>query len=181
MPFPRALTHTHTQAMHLQARLGVLALLALSAAAAPDDAPTTAADMSTTTTTPPPPPPSLPRLGRYDPCAPPGAAVKGRGFYIGVAFWPGGTPAEWGPATGVGAGGEAAGAALLPCRLLPPSPAGVNGSGAGDRPFLAGEARGGGGYAAFQVKVDTVAALTFNASEVRRRERRRDGRERKKR
>jgi len=155
--------------MHLQARLGVLALLALSAAAAPDDAPTTTADMSTTTTTPPPPPPSLPRLGRYDPCAPPGAAVKGRGFYIGVAFWPGGTPAEWGPATGVGAGGEAAGAALLPCRLLPPSP------------FLAGEARGGGGYAAFQVKVDTVAALTFNASEVRRRERRRDGRERKKR
>lgn len=142
----------------LRLALATLAALAVAAASAAD-----------TPTPTPPPSLSLPRLGRFDPCAPPGAAAKGRGFYLGVAFWPGGTPADWGPATGVGAGPDAPGAAVLPCRLLPASPAGTNGTGKGDRPLLATKAGGGGGYAAFQVRVDTVAALTFNASEVRKR------------
>ena len=157
----RASLSARTRTMPSPLALPLLLLLAAAASAQP-----AAETEGAETPAPAPPPAAFPRLGRFDPCAPPGSASKGRGFYVGVAFWPGGTPSDWGPATGVGAGTGAAAAALLPCRAAPGAPGGFNGTGLGDRPFLAARAPGSG-WAAFQVKVDTVAALTFNASEVR--------------
>ncbi|KAK9849396.1 hypothetical protein WJX84_008749 [Apatococcus fuscideae] len=98
---------------------------------------------------------SIAATGKYDPCSTPGPASRGNGFYMGIAYWPGGRIVDWGATlnstTNV--------AGLNPCS----STNNYNKTGISDRAYLIEQ---GVVFQAYELKIDTLQSLKLNKTLV---------------
>ncbi|DBB09491.1 hypothetical protein WJX82_009021 [Trebouxia sp. C0006] len=95
-------------------------------------------------------------LGMYDPCTTPGLATKGKGIFMGMAFWPGGTIADWGIISETVANATAP---LYPCTTSN----NWNTTGLSDQAYLTSQ---GVVFATFELEVDSLMALRINYTDT---------------
>ncbi|DBA91978.1 hypothetical protein WJX79_008729 [Trebouxia sp. C0005] len=95
-------------------------------------------------------------LGMYDPCTTPGLATKGKGIYLGMAFWPGGTIADWGVISETVANATAP---LYPCTTSN----NWNETGLSDQAYLTSQ---GVVFATFELEVDSLMSLRINYTDT---------------
>lgn len=98
--------------------------------------------------------------GRLDPCSTPGLLSKGSGFYLGLAFWPGGTLDDWGPAIDL----STVTPGLSPCLLTTynNTDSSNNSTPASHQQYLIDR---GVVFATYEVKVDRMTVLRGNRTE----------------
>ncbi|KAK9816056.1 hypothetical protein WJX74_007119 [Apatococcus lobatus] len=91
--------------------------------------------------------------GKYDPCTAPGPASRGNGFYMGIAYWPGGRIVDWGATLNATTNVKG----LNPCTTTN----NFNNTGISDRAYLIEQ---GVVFQAFELKIDTLQSLKLNQS-----------------